>query len=339
MAQLDQMKKLTFWVNTGLMGFVAFMIWAFAYYGVTIMVWQSVPTAIAYVAMYGLVRKGKLDTYVLITYLLITAYMITATLCMGVSAGYLLYCMSLIPLSFYMEYMGDHLHTRKMNAMVTSMILVALFLGLSWYVTIHGPIYEVESTFLLRCLIGNAIGVFCFLIGYTRLVTRMVQSSEKQLSDMAHKDQLTGLFNRHYLMSRLETLCGRTGEQLPWVAMIDIDDFKNINDTYGHQAGDFVLTELARMMRERCSDCEIARWGGEEFLIVADGTTQNMAELETLRQTVAQHAFDCDGMTIPVTITVGVTRCEPDMSLDQWIRAADSKLYQGKGSGKNQVVE
>ena len=338
MAQLDQMKKLTFWVNTGLMSFVAFMIWAFTYYGVNIMVWQSIPTAIAYVGMYWLVHKGKLDVYVLMVYLLITAYMITATLCLGVSAGYLLYCMSLIPLSFYMEYLGDQLHTRKMNAMVTSAILVALFLGLAWYVTIHGPIYEVESVFLLRCLIGNAIGVFCFLIGYTRLVTTMVRDSEKQLSDMAHKDQLTGLFNRHYLMSRLEALCGQPDRQ-PWAAMIDIDDFKNVNDTYGHQAGDYVLTELARVMREGCPACEIARWGGEEFLIVSDGTTQYESMLESLRRSVADAPFAFDGTPIPVTITVGVTRYEAGQSLDQWIRAADSKLYQGKGSGKNRVIE
>lgn len=338
MVQMERLKKLTFWVNTGLISFVAFMIWAFAYYGVTIMVWQSVPTVIAYAAMYWLVHQGRLDVYVLLTYLLITAYMITATFCLGVNAGYLLYCMSLIPLAFYMEYLGDQLHTRKMNAMVTSIILVALFLGLAWYVTVRGPVYEVEEAFLLRCLIGNAIGVFCFLIGYTRLITIMVRDSEKQLSDMAHKDQLTGLFNRHYLMGRLETLCGRTGQQ-PWAAMIDIDDFKNINDTYGHQAGDFVLTELARMMREHCPACEIARWGGEEFLIVADGTGQNPEELEELREAVSQRSFTFDGTAIPVTITVGVTRCEPDMSIDQWIRAADRKLYQGKGSGKNRVVE
>ena len=338
MSQMDQMKKLTYWVNTGLMCFVIFMAWAFWYYGVHIMVYQSIPTALCYVGMYWLVRKDKLDVYVLMTYLLITAYMITATLCLGVSAGYLLYCMSLIPLSFYMAYLGDQLHTRKMDPMVTSGILVALFLGLAWYVTRHGPIYEVEPIFLLRCLIGNAIGVFCFLIGYTRLITTMVRDSERKLSEMAHKDQLTGLYNRHYMMSRLEALCGQPSQQ-PWAAMIDIDDFKAINDTYGHQAGDYVLTGLARIMREGCPACEIARWGGEEFLIVADGAAQSESMLESLRQTVSRYAFSFDGTTIPVTITVGVTRYEAGQSLDQWIRAADSKLYQGKGSGKNRVVE
>ena len=337
MSQLEQMKKLTYWVNTGLMCFVAFMALAFAYYGVTPMVYQSIPTAMAYVAMYWLVYKSKLDVYVLMTYILITAYMVTATLCLGTSAGYLLYCMSLIPLSYYMEYLGDQLQTRKMNAKITSTILVVLFLGLSWYTTAKGPLYEVDPVFLFRCLIGNAIGVFCFLIGYTSLITRIVRISEFRLSEMAHKDQLTGLFNRHYLMSYMDGLY----QQMPaeqWVAMIDIDSFKGINDTYGHRCGDYVLTELARMMGEVCEGCVIGRWGGEEFLIVTDGSTRDSKMLETLRQTVADKTFVFEGTIIPVTITIGVANYAEGLTIDRWIQKADRKLYDGKENGKNQVV-
>lgn len=338
MVQMEQMKKLTFWVNTGLMGFVAFMIWAFSYYGVTIMIYESIPTVIAYAAMYRLIRKGKLDTYVLMVYILITVYMITASLCLGNGAGYQLYCMSLIPLSFYMEYLGDQLHTRKLNAMGTSMVLVALFLGLTLYGAIKGPIYVVDDAFLLRCLIGNAIGVFCFLIGYTRLVNILVRDSERRLSEMAHKDRLTGLFNRHYLMSYLDEICQRMQPE-QWAAMIDIDGFKSINDTYGHHGGDYVLTELSRMMQELCTGCVIGRWGGEEFLIVTDGAARNVAMLEGLRRAVEERQFVFEGMTIPVTITIGVASYEAAQTLDQWIQAADRKLYQGKGNGKNQVID
>ena len=337
MSQLEQMKKLTYWVNTGLMCFVAFMALAFVYYGVTPMVYQSILTAMAYVAMYWLVYKSKLDVYVLMTYILITAYMVTATLCLGNSAGYLLYCMSLIPLSYYMEYLGDQFQTRKMNAKITSTILVVLFLGLSWYTTAKGPLYEVEPAFLFRCLIGNAIGVFCFLIGYTSLITRMVRISESRLSEMAHKDQLTGLFNRHYLMSYMDGLY----QQMPpeqWVAMIDIDGFKGINDTYGHRGGDYVLTELARMMGDVCEGCVIGRWGGEEFLIVTDGSARDSKVRETLRQAVADKSFVFEGTIIPVTITIGMANYAEGLTIDRWIQKADRKLYDGKENGKNQVV-
>lgn len=337
MAQIDQMKRLTFWVNTGLMCFVAFMAAAFRHYGVTIMVYQSVPTALIYVGMYWLIHRGKLDAYVLMTYVLITAYMVTATICMGASAGYLLYCMSLIPLSFYMEYLGDQLHTRKLNAMVTSMILVALFLGLAWYADMKGPIYAVDPSFLFRCLIGNAIGVFSFLIGYTWLVTNMVRDSERQLSEMAHKDRLTGLFNRHYVMAYLDGL----HRQMPphqWLAMVDIDGFKHINDTYGHQGGDYVLTRLSALMERVCDGCVIGRWGGEEFLIVSNGTAQDTTMLETLRHAVETEAFVFEGVTIPVTVTIGAAGYEPGLTLDRWVQTADRKLYDGKGSGKNRVV-
>ena len=338
MSQMNQMKKLTFWVNTGLLGFVAFMMWAFVYYDVTIMVYQSIPTAIAYIAMYWLVHKDKLDTYVLMTYILITAYMVTAMICLGPDAGYQLFCMSLIPLAYYMEYLGDQLHTaHKMNAKLISIILVILFLGLTWYTTVKGPLYEIESAFLLRCMLGNAIGVFCFLIGYTNLITRIVRDSEHRLSTIAHLDQLTGLFNRHYMMSYLDEL----SRQMPsgqWLAMIDIDGFKGINDTYGHRGGDYVLAELARMMGDICGGCVIGRWGGEEFLLVTDGSARDSGVLETLRQTVADKTFVFEGVTIPTTITIGVADYAEGLTIDRWIQAADRKLYDGKESGKNRVV-
>lgn len=338
MASMDRMKKLTIWVNTGLLAFVAFMIWAFAYYGVTYMVYHSIPTVAAYLALYWFIRRDKLDVYVWAVYVLITAYMVAATICMGVSAGYLLYCMSLIPLSFYMEYLADQFHTRKMSALATSGVLVALFLGLSWYDFVKGPAYEVEPAFAFRCMVGNAIGVFCFLVGYTHLVNGMVRDSEGRLSELAHKDQLTGLYNRHYMMTYMDEL-HRDMPAGQWAAMADIDGFKDVNDTYGHHGGDYVLTELARLMREHCGGCAIARWGGEEFLFVTDGQLRDKAMLESLRRAIEETAFEFEGHRIPVSVTIGVADYEAGQSIDRWIQRADRKLYEGKSSGKNRVID
>ena len=337
MVQMESIKKLTRIINTALLAFVFFMTFAFAYYGVTYMVYHSIPTIIAYILMYRLIRKDKLDIYVWIIYIVITAYMIAATICMGYSAGYHFYCASLIPLSFYMEYLARVLHTRKANALVMSILLVVVYLICTSYALINGPVYQVDPVFTFRCMVGNALGVFGFLIGYTSLVNRMVRSSEERLSDMALKDQLTGLFNRYYIMTYMDDL----HQQMPpdqWVAMVDIDGFKNINDTYGHHGGDYVLTELARIMRQVCADCVIARWGGEEFLIVTNSTAQDPAMLDTLCRTVHETPFVFDGRTIPVSITIGVGRYEEGQSIDHWIQSADHKLYAGKNNGKNQVV-
>ena len=337
MQEMKGIKKLTLGVNTGLLIFVLFMIFAFAYYGVTYMVWHSIPTAAVYVGLYWLIRKEKLDLYVWIIYILITLYMIAGTICMGFNAGYLMYCTSLIPLSFYMEYLAYKLHTRKANALVTSALLVIIYLVCASYVFFKGPVYEVEPIFLFRCLIGNSIGVFFFLVAYGRLVHKMVRDSEIRLAKMAHTDQLTGLGNRRYIMGYLTGL----SQQLApgkWIAMADIDNFKDINDTYGHQVGDRVLEELARIMDQVCVGCQIARWGGEEFLIVGDSAVRDPAVMETLRRAVEEASFEFDGQTVPVSITVGTADYVEQQSIDHWIQSADRKLYVGKNSGKNQVV-
>lgn len=337
MLQMADMKKLTWYINTALLGIVAVMAFLFAYFGVTYMVWHSIPTIAAYIAMYGLIRRNKLDVYVLVIYIVITAYMAAGTVCLGFDAGYQMYCASLIPLAFYMSYLGDMLHTRKLNAMVTSLLLVLVFLVSTSFALIHGPIYDVDKHFIYRCMVGNSVAVFCFLIGYTSLIHKLVGSTEKRLAEMAHRDQLTGLFNRHYMMTYMDELC----QQMPtdqWIAMLDIDEFKVINDTYGHHGGDYVLTELTRIMRQVCGDCVIARWGGEEFLIVTNGTAQEHELIEKLRQAVAEATFVFEDQIIPVTITAGIADYEAGQSIDKWIQSADRKMYLGKNSGKNQVV-
>ena len=337
MLKMEDIKKLTWYINTAILGFVFFMTFLFAYYGVTYMVYHSIPTIAAYLLMYRLIRKDKLDVYVLAIYVVITLYMVAGTVCMGFGAGYQMYCASLIPLTFYMSYLGDLLHTRKLNAFATSMILVVIYLACTSFAVLHGPIYEVDPKFVYRCMIGNAVAVFCFLIGYTSLVHKLVRSTQERLTEMAHKDQLTGLFNRHYMMTYLDELQSRMPPE-PWAAMIDIDDFKGINDTYGHHGGDHVLLEISSLMREVCDGCVIARWGGEEFLIVSQGAARDAGLLEGLRRRIEETDFVFEGRTIPVSVTVGVAVYEAGQTIDQWIQSADRKLYAGKNDGKNQVV-
>lgn len=337
MLQIKFVKKLTLFINTALMAVVLLMTAAYAYYGVTYMVYHSIPTVAVYLGLYWFICKDKLDVYVWVLYIVITAYMAAATVCIGYDAGYHFYCASLIPLSFYMEYLAHKLHTRKTNALLTSLVLVIIYFICTGYALRNGPVYEVDPVFIFRCMVGNAIGVFAFLIGYGSLVHGLVRSSEEQLSEIALKDRLTGLYNRHYIMTFMDELY----QKMPadqWIAMVDIDGFKGINDTYGHHGGDYVLTELSRMMREVCGDCAIARWGGEEFLIVTNGKAQDPAVLETLRRAVDQTSFRFEGRTIPVSITIGVSGYENGQSIDRWIQSADRKLYEGKKNGKNRVV-
>ena len=165
----------------------------------------------------------------------------------------------------------------------------------------------------------------------------LVADYENKLKETAQIDKLTGLFNRHYMVNKLESA---TSENKPqFVTMIDIDDFKKINDRYGHNAGDYVLVNVARIMREVCSDSRVSRWGGEEFLILTYGTLEkDLPVIEKFRQKIESEDFVFGESHIKVTVTAGVSAYAAGTSVDKWVSAADDNLYKGKKSGKNKVV-
>jgi diguanylate cyclase (GGDEF)-like protein len=123
--------------------------------------------------------------------------------------------------------------------------------------------------------------------------------------------------------------------------MIDIDNFKALNDTFGHLEGDKVLIEIAKIMKKETRESDIvARYGGEEFVIILSGTDKEGAKVvaERIRNAVENHKFIIKGRKITVTISIGVSTypLDADMKMEI-IRCADKALYQAKGEGKNKV--
>ena len=155
----------------------------------------------------------------------------------------------------------------------------------------------------------------------------------KLLTERANKDYLTKLYNRNYTMDKIKDAFA--DGQLYYIAMIDIDNFKRINDTYGHSAGDVVLKKVASVMETVCSDSTVARWGGEEFLILS---LTGPELIEKLRDEIENTPVEFEDQKIKVTVTAGVSSREGFGSVDKWIIAADEKLYYGKNNGKNRVV-
>ena len=130
-----------------------------------------------------------------------------------------------------------------------------------------------------------------------------------------------------------------SANDVTFVVMIDANDFKKINDVYGHNAGDEVLKVVAERMRELAPKCIIARWGGEEFLIRVSGNLDEGSELlEQLRLGICSEPVSFEGRSIRVTMTIGAAERKEGQTLDNWIQDADNCLYEGKKSGKNKVV-
>ena len=146
------------------------------------------------------------------------------------------------------------------------------------------------------------------------------------------------------MYKRLETCISRYTQhklQTLTVAMGDIDFFKHVNDTYGHDAGDEVLRTLSRLFCPVIGEKgEVCRWGGEEFLILYYGENKEdfYMLLEYIRMKIYEAQFLYDRNRLSVSVTIGMAAFAKDMSLDEIINNADMKLYEGKKSGKNKVM-
>lgn len=163
-----------------------------------------------------------------------------------------------------------------------------------------------------------------------------------ELSFSATTDFLTGLSNRRHFLSNANVLyaSAKRGQLSIFCAMLDIDFFKNVNDTYGHDAGDEVLKTVAGALKNRIRDSDlIARFGGEEFCLLAVNVDPDAKDtfFNELRTTVSDLEFDLNGEKVHVTVSIGV--CETlGNSIEDMISTADSSLYDAKEGGRNKVI-
>lgn len=167
-----------------------------------------------------------------------------------------------------------------------------------------------------------------------------LRASRDALERVANTDALTGLANRHAAAQALGERLGRIPEPLT-VMLLDLDEFKRINDSHGHQAGDAVLKEAASRMRAALpKDALLGRWGGEEFIAILDGAPgQEPASVaEAMRAALAASPVSFEDVAIPVTVSIGVATAFAADGIDALLAEADAALYRAKGAGRNRVV-
>ncbi len=330
-------KKLTMMVNSAIIFMVLALALFFYLTKAMFMVYFSIPTFFVYVFMYILISRGMYSGFLRIVYFWLTLYMGVATVCLGYSYGFHLYSMSMIPIIYYTNYMAYKLNLRKVGTGIYSGMIVIMYLLSTMRVSIYGPIYESNEFFSMIFWVVNSLIVFSFLVFYTKFTVDNMIKSEDKLKEMSYVDRLTGLYNRHYMMERLEEAY-KTSEG-SMIAMIDIDDFKKINDIYGHNAGDYVLEKVSKIMKENCDDTIISRWGGEEFLLLIKNADSGYEMMDKLLEKINSDKFVFDDKDIKVSVTIGVEKRDKGLSLHKWIQAADEKLYIGKTKGKNVVIK
>ena len=264
---------------------------------------------------------------------LISIIALTLALCFHLIKGeiYSLYWFPLIPL------LSGMLFDFKLFLFFTYSPIFLVSLIFSFQLFDSSYVILTKETYKLGFSAFTAYLVFSTVAAVYRFILDRFREELRLLLD---KDYLTGVLTRRALFSRLKSVdCKRSPYS---VIMADIDNFKQINDTFGHQAGDRVLKELGKIFKENLRRNDfVGRYGGEEFLIVLPDTVKENATFvaEKLRRLIENSYFNYPGKRI--TVSFGVADCrEVDCSkcLEKVIELADERLYKAKREGKNRVI-
>lgn len=315
---------------------------------VDIMYFYNFISIIVYIAGFFALRKKLGALYVSMVYIELLVFMILAVICLGWEFGFQQYCIGFITTALFTDFYMSSVHKLKKKTVMVMIMYVAMYIIMRMWTYGYEAVYDVDNALIERSLyIINTLISFIFLVMYSCFYSNTMFRLEKTLMDVANIDALTGLKNRR----RMQELLGTSFEERkkePYnmcIAIIDVDDFKKINDKYGHDVGDKALKALANIllsMNEEKKGFHVCRWGGEEFLILYRKYDKNkkqiLSEFEDLRQRVENNVIDGDGYEISYTITIGVAFCDNNCSVSEIIKRADRNLYKGKETGKNKVV-
>lgn len=307
----------------------------------------------AYYLYLGLikVRSKQFTTIFISTLIEVLFHSAVASVLLGWNWGFMLYTIALVPVAFYLTYTLPKFKESLLFPIVWSIVVAACYFGVRLICENIKPLYEGSYPAILpSCFYYlNMMVTFLMLLGFSiffaleiRYMQGRLEKENKTLGEIALFDPLTHLLNRRsmddYLMKAFSKAIK---DQTPFcLIMSDIDDFKKVNDTYGHDCGDRVLVTVANIMSAcvRKNDY-VCRWGGEEVLILLQANKEVATKVaKRICKEVEATEIPYKEKTVHITLTLGISAYSENETIHSMISEADRKLYHGKKNGKNQVV-
>lgn len=302
--------------------------------GSPILAWVNVISVAMYVWAYRafIQRRNRLAILLIRTEVLVHAGL--GTVLVGWESGFHYYLMMFIPALF--------VSMRARSAWALAGCLWLYYIGLDALMWFIDPLQPISSGALLAVHIFNLTVVFCMFSYLVLFYVNTVTRARRKLERMATVDSLTGLFNRRHMIELTEKALARN-ERTPGnltFMLMDIDYFKQINDEFGHDAGDRALLAISRLLESSLREQDfVGRWGGEEFLAVLPDTDfkQALVIAERLRAQVQSMELLQGEARIGMTLSIGLTQYCPKELLSTTVARADHALYEGKSAGRNRV--
>ncbi|TWI54972.1 diguanylate cyclase (GGDEF)-like protein [Pseudomonas duriflava] len=329
-----------FWGKAGLgvtAAFITHAVFAVVFYlvGSMSLAVFNVGSVVAYAICPRLLKTKRFRLVSLILAWEIILHSLLATLIMGWSSGFYYYLFCIIPLALYNYTIS--ISWRAAFCVGTLIVLAAGKLMAPQLVNQVGLNADQLELFAFANLIIAAV-ILIYIAALTAFSSLAMQSD---LFNLANTDGLTKLYNRGRLHTEAQRLYASQRYKPLALIMLDVDHFKTINDTYGHDVGDAVLQKVSTVLIESVRSTDVAsRWGGEEFLILlrnADlGIVRNIAE--RIRQRIEAAEYEGENGPIKVTATLAFCEIGQNEALQDAIQRTDKALYVGKKSGRNRAV-
>ena len=235
----------------------------------------------------------------------------------------------------------------RWNQCAVVLFLCVIRLALYFYCRMYAATIQLQIFYDIFLQVFTTVAVFfmLYLNGMmlardSQIIERKLMKYNKELQRAANTDMLTKLWNRLFLMQYMEKKVASPDIFLS-IAIGDIDFFKKVNDTYGHECGDEVLRTLAAVFKKEMEGCGVvARWGGEEFIFVFEGVNgdEAMVLLDHLQRVVRDTVINYEGLQLKVTMTFGLVEYNTKLRLDENINIADERLYIGKEKGRDRII-
>ena len=276
----------------------------------------------------------------------VSIYVILATYFIGWGSGSICFLCGIVPVIIFFGYnlLGIN-HRFLLAILLVSNFAIYVILYINCHKT--DPLYIIPDFLIdLLCLLASFVMVFSTVfysiiyIFSAEFKARSLELQNEQLTKDASTDALTKLLNRRSFISIINELMQQK-EKYFCIAFCDIDNFKQVNDNYGHDGGDEVLKHVTKIIRKEMTGCNICRWGGEEIVILMKDYDFEVAKskMEYIRKTIEQSGTVFYNKRINVTLTIGIEEYRNTYNTaDEIITVADKRMYFGKQHGKNTVI-
>ncbi len=287
---------------------------------------------------YLFIKRDTSERSMLATYFEILLFSVLSELALGPEFGFFLYIIGMSATVFYL--LPSYVNKRFVYQFI-GIALVLVLEGVIILLGVHFPgIREMAEPYQPVIFLANIGITASIVLASAFFYSKEIEVVWETLNYNMNHDALTGLYNRRFLESEIRRVSEQQRKEFV-ISMMDIDFFKKVNDTYGHEVGDEVLMKVASCLEEAAKEDNLAvRWGGEEFIIYFPNMKREQAytAIENLRKQIEDMVIQTGGRDIRVTITGGIAEGLPGSNYEKVIKCADEKLYIGKQQGRNRVI-